>query len=198
MPAPTYIDPTSFAPGGNLLAFSFGLARPQISTVAIENQGGTWKVGKPERFLKSDFADLNAVFSPDGRWLAYQSNESGKYEVYVRAFPPPASGQGGKWQVSNNGGTSPRWSRAGRELVYQAGEQILTASYSVKGDSFVAEKPRVWIAKLNATEWDLAPDGKRVLALTEVVNPGEGLKQEHEVVFLENFFDELRRRVPVK
>ncbi|SPE38257.1 hypothetical protein SBA6_850005 [Candidatus Sulfopaludibacter sp. SbA6] len=71
----------------------------------------------------------------------------------------------------------------------------MSVSYTVKGDTFVAEKPRVWIAKLGGTRWDLAPDGKRVAVLTPVDTP-EAPKQDHEMVFLFNFFDELRRRVP--
>lgn len=167
----------------------------------LEDEGGQLKAGKPEQFFKSSFNDQFPSFSPDGRWLAYQSNESGSNEVYVRAFPPPSSGQGRRWQISNGGGTAPRWLRNGRELVYGSGDQIMAASYTVKGDTFVAEKPRVWIAKLGGasvvgTQWDLATDGKRVVVLTPVES-AEAPKQEHEVVFLENFFDELRRRVPV-
>jgi len=187
--------PSSFTLDGKWLAFSEGIAPRQIWTVAVENQGGQWKAGKLQRFLENSFDEANPAFSPDGRWLAYQSTESGRPEVYVRTFPPPASGQGGKWQVSNNGGVAPHWSRSGHELVYQSGEQILTASYTAKGDSFVAEKPRVWIARLGGTDWDLAPDGKRLLVLTPVETT-EAPKQEHEVVLLLNFFDELRRRVP--
>jgi dipeptidyl aminopeptidase/acylaminoacyl peptidase len=126
--------------------------------------------------------------------------------VYVRAFPPPTSGQGGKWQVSNNGGTVPRWSPNGHELVYRSGDQIMAASYTANGDTFVPEKPRVWIAKLGGTplqvlnpaqqmDWDLTPDGKRVAVLIPL-ETAEARAQEHEVVFLLNFFDELRRRVP--
>ncbi len=188
--------PFSFTPNGKLLAYFEIAERPQMWTVPLEDQGGQLKAGKPEQFLKSSFNDLNPSFSPDGRWLAYQSNESGKNEVYVRAFPPPSSGQGGKWQISNNGGTQPRWSRSGHELFYRSGDQILAASYIVTGDTFVAEKPRVWIAKLGGTQWDLAPDGKRVAVVTPVES-AEAPKQEHEVVFLQNFFDELRRRVPL-
>jgi hypothetical protein len=84
--------------------------------------------------------------------------------------------------------------------VYRSGDQIMAASYTVKGDMLVAEKPRVWIAKLGAAAgtaaWDLAPDGKRVAVVTPVES-AEAPKQEHEVVFLQNFFDELRRRVPL-
>jgi hypothetical protein len=122
-------------------------------------------------------------------------------EVYVRAFPPPSSGPGGKWQISNTGGTEPRWSQTVHELLYRSGDQIMAASYTVKGDTLVAEKPRVWIAKLGATTgspgpWDLAPDGKRVAVVTPVES-AEAPQQEHEVVFLQNFFDELRRRMPL-
>lgn len=119
--------------------------------------------------------------------------------MYVRSFPPPSSGLGGKWQISNTGGIEPRWSRSGRDLVYRSGDQIMAASYTAKGDTLVAEKPRVWIAKLDAaavgSAWDLALDGKRVAVVTPVES-AEAPRQEHEVVFRQNFFDELRRRVP--
>lgn len=195
--------PWSFTPDGKRLAYFDLAGNPQIWTVPLEEQGSQLKAGKPEQFLKSQFADVTPAFSPDGRWLAYVSNESGKLEVYVRAFPPPASGQGGQWQMSNgpgvpNGpGTSgPQWSRNGHELVYQQDGHLMAASYSVSGDSFVAEKPRVWIEKLGGTYYDLAPDGKRVAVLTPVSAP-DAPKAGHEVTILFNFFDELRRRVPV-
>jgi len=73
----------------------------------------------------------------------------------------------------------------------------MAVNYTVQGDSFLAEKPRVWIDKLGGPQWDLAPEGKRALVQTPVAAP-EAPKQEHTVVFLENFFNELRRRVPVK
>ena len=186
-----------FTPDGKRLAYDdSGTGKSQIWTVPLEDQQGRLKAGKPEQFLKSVFTEFGASFSPDGRWLAYYSNESGKYEVYVRAFPLPSSGQGGKWQISNGGGTSSHWSRNGHDLLYRSGDQIMAASYSVKGDTFLAEKPRVWLLKLGGTQWDLAPDGKRVLVLAPVES-AEAPKQEHEVVFLINFLDYLRQRVPL-
>jgi Tol biopolymer transport system component len=164
--------------------------------VPFEDAGGHLKAGNPEQFLKSSFNDVFPAFSPDGRWLSYRTNESGGSEVFVRAFPPPSSGQGGRWQISNTGGDFPHWSRNGHDLLYQSGDQIMAASYTVKGDTFVAEKPRLWLAKLGGTMWDLAPDGKRVLVLKPVESADGAPKQEHEVVFIENFFDELRRKVP--
>ena len=197
--------PWSFTPDGKQLAYFEG---NQIWTVALEDQGGQLKAGTPVPFFKSTFQDVAPSFSPDGRWLAYHSNESGRNEVYVRAFPPPSAssasspgsaGQGGKWQVSNNRGGGPQWSRTGHELVYWSGNQLMTVGYTVNRTTFVADKPRVWIASLSGagpTDWDLDPDGKRVVALVP-----EGIAQapqpEHEIVMLQNFADELRRRVPV-
>ena len=89
------------------------------------------------------------------------------------------------------------WSHTSHDLLYQSGDQIMAASYTVKGDTFVADKPRVWLAKLGgATAFGLAPDGKRV-AVTAPVETSEAPKADHEVVFLFNFFDYLRQRVPL-
>jgi serine/threonine protein kinase len=192
--------PWSFTPDGTHLAFFETLGRSQIWTVALEDAGSQLKAGKPEPFLKSTDSDQAPSFSPDGRWLAYHSNHSGRNEVYVRAFPPPASSSGaaGGWQVSNNGGVLPRWSRTGHDLVYQSGEQLATLTYTGNGTTFIAHKPRVWIAALGGVgpDWDLAPDGKRVAVLIpEAATQAPG--QEHEIVMLLNFADELRRRVPL-
>lgn len=194
--------PSSFSPDGKRLAYfeqdnASGSVGLQIWTVPVEDSGGQLRAGKPEQFLKTQFRDCCPVFSPNGQWLAYESNESGRTEVYVRAFRPGAAGQGGKWPISNGGGESPRWSRKDRELLYQAGDQMMAVKYMVKDDVFVAEKPRVWAAKLGgATDFDLSPDGKRLAVVTPVETP-EPPKREHEVTMVFNFFDELRRRAPV-
>jgi serine/threonine-protein kinase len=167
-------------------------------SVALDEQGGQLKAGTPEPFLNSTFSDQAPSFSPDGRWLAYHSNESGRNEVYVRAFPSPASGQGGKWQVSYSGGAFPRWSRTGHELVYQSGDRLMTVSYMVNGTTFEVDKPRVWMASLSGAagpDWDLAADGKRIVAV--IPEASAQASPEHEIVVLLNFADELRRRVPV-
>ena len=77
------------------------------------------KPGKPELFLRTPFDETEPAFSPDGRWIAYASNESGRYEVYVRPFPGGAPSGSGKWQISTGGGFHPIWSRDGRELFYE-------------------------------------------------------------------------------
>jgi hypothetical protein len=103
---------------------------------------------------------------------------------------------GGKWQISYNGAAAPRWSRTGRELVYRSYDQVMSVSYSANGDTFIAEKPRVWIPALGSTAWDLVPDGKRGRADPRSCCTGPP-QQEHLLVMLQNFADELRRRVPL-
>ena len=189
--------PWSFTADGKRLAFME--VNPETGydlwTVPLESDTAGLRAGKPEPYLQTPFDERHDSFSPDGRWLAYASNESGGYQVYVRAFPD----KGGKWQVSNSGGVNPLWSRNGRELFFRTEDnQIMVASYTVKGDSFVADKPRVWsekrIASLGFTAtYDIAPDGKRIVALMPASTP-EDQKAESHVFFLENFFDEVRRR----
>jgi len=192
--------PTSFSPDGKRLAFhQDGPQGLDIWTVAIERDGDGLKAGTPELFLQTPFVERDASFSSDGRWLAYASNESGNFQVYVRAFPD----KGGRWQISGTGGTAPIFCRNGRELFFYdlANGRIMVASYSVKGSSFAAEKPRVWSevslaalsASTGATQYDVASDGKRLVAATYA---GSATQQNSgHVIFLENFSDELQRKV---
>jgi len=134
--------PSAFSPDGRTLAFYQSGGRGfELWTLPVEREGEKLRVGKPELFQSTSFGHRGASFSADGRWMAYSSNESGSSPVYVRAFPD----KGGHWQVSSNGGTTPIFSRNGKELFFfdPTDDQIMVASYSVKGDSFVAEKPRV-------------------------------------------------------
>ncbi len=156
------------------------------------------KPGKPELFLRTPSNERTPAVSPDGRWIAYQSDESGRSEVYVRPFPGP----GGKWQISNAGGQIPVWSHNGRELFFEnLDNRIMETNYEGKNESFVPGKPHLWSdlqlqPPTSGWNYDLAPDGTR-FAIFPVL---KALTEEKEVVhmtFLENFFDELRRRVPV-
>jgi len=195
-------SPSSFSPDGKHLAIhqTGNGGSYDIFTLPAEANSGPGafgvRLGKAELFLGTPFVEGSAVFSPDGRWLAYASNESGTWEVYVRPFPGP----GGRWQVSTGEGGFPLWSRDGRELFFQTLDQrVMAAGYTAKGDSFVAEKPRVWtetrLRNLGYIfNYDLAPDGKRLAAI--VADDADGEKLPTHLTFLLNFFDELRRKAP--
>ncbi len=190
----------SFTPDGRRLAYAdlSPTTGYDIWTVPIVSDGAGLRAGNPEPFLQTSSDEQHPSFSPDGRWLAYISNDSGTYQVYVRAFPD----NGGHWPVSNDGGSQPMWSRTSRELFFRSlDNRIMVAGYTVIGDSFVPEKPRVWSEKRMASSGiitptaDLAPDGKHISAIMSSELPEDQQARTH-VIFLENFFDELRRRVP--
>ena len=132
---------------------------------------------KPYAFLHSQSAEISGrsimlpmwgKLSPDGRWLAYQSNETGSFEIYVQAFP----GREGKWRVSVKGGTHPIWSRDGKELFYIAADNKLMAVDVKSGARFEHGVPKPLFEA--RTGFDVSPDGKRfllVVPLEQAANP---------------------------
>jgi Tol biopolymer transport system component len=200
------LRPYSFSPDGKRLAFAelgvdtgFDLWTLPLDMSDPEHP----KPGKPELFLRTPFNEVSPAFSPDGRWIAYTSVESGSNEVYVRPFPGGTPSGSGKWQISTGGGLHPVWSLNGRELFYETlDNRIMVSTYTAKGDSFGADKPRPWsntqIMDLFGTGvWnlDLSPDGKRFAVIPRPDATAEPKGSVHVTVLL-NFFDELRRRVP--
>ncbi len=129
-----------------------------------------------------------------GVGLAYQSNVSGRFEVYVRPFP----GLGGHSQISTGGGALSTWSRTRKELFYRADDQrLMVVPYTAEGDAFRGEKPRVWseahVEAIGRT-FDLHPDGRRFAVLKSLA-PGAETRLDH-VTLIFNFGDELRRIAP--
>jgi serine/threonine-protein kinase len=192
-------SPASFTPDGRRLVFAeLSPAGGLIQTVRLDGGSGQLRANKPEVFLQTSSAQPFPAFSPDGRWLAYTDTESGSYEVYVRAFPD----KGTRWLISNGGGMMPVWSKNGRELFYRTEDsRIMVATYTVKGETFVADKPRVWSEKRLANtgltpNFDLAPDGKR-FAVLMAAEGSESTEVQGHVTLMTNFFDELRRIAPV-
>ena len=188
----------SWRPDGKVLAFN--QLNPgtdyDIMTLSIEgDEKSGWKPGEPKSFVNSRIVQSPA-FSPDGRWLAYHSTESGSYEVYVRPFPGP----GGKWQISTGGGVAPEWSHNGKELFYRTPDsKIMVVPYTASGDSFRADKPQLWSPgqftdRAGSYNFDLHPDGKRFAVLKA---PGtEQTAAVNKVSFIFNFFDEIRSKFP--
>jgi Tol biopolymer transport system component len=190
--------PGSWHPSGKYLAFSEGRPNTKEDLMILPMEGDDasgWKPGAPTVFLSTPATETEPMFSPDGRWIAYQSNESGTGQVYVRPFPGP----GGKWQISGDGGLNPTWSRTRPELFYRSIDgRVMVASYKVEGDSFFADQPHHWSSIFLPTRprqrsFDLHPDGDRIAAsgATE-----ENTTREDKVVFVFNFFDDLRRLAP--
>jgi Tol biopolymer transport system component len=130
---------------------------------------------KPYPFKDTRDHENWASFSPDGKWVAYSSTESGPTEVYVSAFPPPASGR--KWLISKGGGSQARWRRDGRELYFLSTDrQIVAADVSVKGADFEVNdvKPLFDIKFPYAAyhAFDVTADGQRFLVNSLVTSPG--------------------------
>jgi hypothetical protein len=200
------LGPYSFSPDGKRLAFAqrgegteWGLWTLPLDLSDPDHP----KPGKPENFLRTRVTAYWPAFSPDGRWIAYASNESRRSEVYVRAFSSGAARGSGKWQISVEGGARPIWSRTSHELFYQGlDNRIMVVTYNASADSFDADKPRLWsnapiLDPGPGVQWsmDLAPDGKR-FAVFPKQDAGETKGSVHITVLL-NFFDELRRKAPV-
>jgi Tol biopolymer transport system component len=197
----TFQSPCSFSPDGKWLSYSQWSAdfrMSEIYTVPVEGDHDHPRLGKAEAFLRSSFYETVPAFSPDGRWLAYSSNESGNRELYVRPFPGP----GGKSQISIDGGSHPIWSRDGRQLFFLTPDgRIMVVDYIAGHDSFSPGKPRVWSQKTMPSlggnyPYDLAPDGKRFAVVMNLGTAEEQVGSTDSVTVLLNFFDELRRKVP--
>jgi len=138
-----------------------------------------WYVSLPDRqsrpLLQAKWIVRNAHFSPDGRWIAYSSNETGSWEVYVSPFPSPSS----KWQVSRGGGEEPRWRRDGKELFFLSGEGKMMAVPVETGSNFEAGPPvtlfqthtRQPISSMDLFSYDVTADGQKFLINTRVDEP---------------------------
>jgi len=179
----------SFSPDGQLLAFleinpDTGL---DIWVLRLSDR-------KAQPFLRTSFNESAPRFSPDGRWMAYVSDESGRFEVYVRPYPGP----GGKWLISTEGGTEPVWNPNGRELFYRNGDKMMTVEVTTQ-PGFSGGKPKVLFegdylpTPATFPNYDVSPDGRRFLMLKPKEPEAVAPTQIYVVL---NWFDELKRRVP--
>ena len=178
--------------GGDIVRFPFTLAmgEPRHSMLS----------GPPsvERLVDTPFRELNVEVSPDGRYIAYQSDESGRFEIWVRPFPQ----LNGRWQVSAAGGTRPAWAKNGTELFYLDLANTLNAvPVQISGGTFVHGTPArvfdtVYAEPLgNGRSYDVSPDGQRFLMLKE---NGGGRTAQRRLAVVLNWFEELQARVPTK
>jgi predicted Ser/Thr protein kinase len=140
--------------------------------------------------LNSRASETGPAFSPDGRWLAYSSNETGRSEVYVI----PVSGPGGKTQISRQGGSAVLWSKMGNELFYRRGNEVWVADTKTEG-GFSSGKPRLLFEKpgFYSSGWDLSSDGRRFLMIKLEDRKPQPVT---ELVLVQNWFEDLKRLVP--
>jgi Tol biopolymer transport system component len=180
--------PRSFSPDGQLLAFS---------DVAPATGFDIWVLRmsdhKAQLFLQTMFNEAAPSFSPDGRWLAYISDASGRYEIYVQPYPGP----GGKYEISTEGGTEPVWNPNGKELFYRSGDKMMAVDITTQ-PSFAAGKPKMlfegsYVATtLTQPLYSVSPDGQRFL-MRKYEQSSSTLTQ---VVVVQNWFEELKQKVP--
>jgi Tol biopolymer transport system component len=182
----------SFSPEGGTLAFVED--RPETGADILLLDLRSRRVTP---FLSSKANDMDPTFSPDGRWLAYVSDETGRWETYVRPFPGP----GGKWQISSEGGSEPLWARNGKQLFYrwESGDSQQVWAVDARTDgAFSASKPRPLFEGSRFQSgvprcWDISPDGQRFLMVKIEERKAAPLT---EMVLVENWFEELKRLAP--
>jgi eukaryotic-like serine/threonine-protein kinase len=180
--------PTSWSADGQLLAFVEANSDKRYD-IWMLRMGDR----KAQPFLRTLFNNGAARFSPDGHWLAYVSDESGRYEVYVQPYPGP----GGKWQISTEGGTEPVWNPNGRELFYRSGDKMMAVDIATQ-PGFAAGKPRMLFKGQYegggpGANYDISPDGQRFL----MIKPSESAETAPtQINVVLNWFEELKQKVP--
>jgi serine/threonine-protein kinase len=195
--------PHSIAADGTWLVFeelapSAGTGSPTGFNVTLLALAGE-RQAKP--LIATTFLDRNADLSADGRWVAYESNESGRNEVYVRPFPAV---DGGRWQVSTSGGSQPLWAPNSRELYFVDPEGRIVGVSVQSGPGFIAGNPQVVVKNplvrnppaITGRMFDVSRDGRRFL----LIKAGEGTEQAApplQIVVVQNWFEELKRLAPV-
>jgi len=186
-------SPSSFSSDGRWLFFNHPTNAPYDVGVVDLREGRT------EMLLHAAYSETNGILSPDGRWLAYQSNESGRDEIFVRPFPDITSG---RWQVSTDGGTRPLWARDGRELFYFLPPgRVMSVPIMTSTASFSAGNPRMlfagqYVSVNSGRVYDVSPDGRRFVLIKNVM-PAD-TDTDRELVVVQSWFEELARLAPPK
>jgi serine/threonine-protein kinase len=187
--------PDSVSPDGK---FVIGRGRGEKpgggnSTCVWSLADGTPADSKMRYLQNAPFNKLGMQFSPDGRFIAYGSNESGRNEIYVEPAPGAPAGVSGKHTISAGGGNAPRWAGTGRELFYLSGNKMMVVDIQTS-PAFTLGKPRMLFEGPYSNGYDVAPDGKRFLMVRSNAPPVAAATPQLHVVL--NWFQELQRRAP--
>ena len=189
--SPHTVSPMSISPDGKVLLINDNPATADIVMVKLGEEP------QLHPLIQTPAVEGNAAISPDGRWLAYDSWETGADEVYVRPFPDV---DGGKWQLSTAGGGLPLWARNSDELFYVDPNGALMSVRVHRGTTWSASvprkvlEPRYFLQVGGSRNYDVSPDGKRFLMIKSAEAPSASPSQT--LVVVQNWFDELERLVP--
>jgi serine/threonine protein kinase/Tol biopolymer transport system component len=186
--------------GKNLVTLEFtGAQTADIGSISIEGNR-EWKP-----LLQEKYWEYQPEISPDGRWMAYMSNESGKNDIYVRPFPEVSKG---RWQISTAGGDSPLWSPNGREIFYRNGDAVMRVAVETEPTFKTGKLETLFrgtytsLSSVSINElhpWDISRDGKRFLMMKEVASTSKPAAEgPRKINIVLNWFEELKQRVPVK
>jgi hypothetical protein len=187
----TGAPPSGVTPDGTEVIFAYG-GNQDLMMVALD---GTRRV---QSLLGTPAVERNGIVSPDGRWLAYESDSAGRFEIYVRPFPNASAGQ---WLISTAGGTRPLWAPSGQELFYVAPDGVLMAVRAdPRGDRWssgsptkILEGPYVTRGLRDKRTYDVSADGKKFLMVKQPAN-----QAAPQIVVVQNWTEELKRLVPTK
>jgi serine/threonine-protein kinase len=196
--SPDFQISTDVTPDGSQVIFTESVPGTREDVMQVD-LSGTHKVIP---LVQSAFTETNGIVSPDGRWLAYEANNSGQFEIHVRPYPSVNSGH---WQVSTGGGTQPRWSRNGQELFYVSPAGAVMRVGIERAPSWATTIPLLILPNgsvpndspgFGGWTYDISPDGQRFL-LTKAANDANA-PPPPEIIFVQHFDQELKRLVPTK
>ena len=175
----------SFSPDGKSLVFGKIVEPRDLEVLSMEGE----RTSRP--LFQSQFNERYGAISPDGHWIAYESNESGRPEIYVRPFP---NVEEGKWQISSDGGQKPVWAPRGQELFYRNGQAMMVVGIKTEPTTLTQGSPEVlftgrYVLSGTVVNYDISPDGRRFLMIKEKEGPGQ-------INVIQNWFEELKRLVP--
>jgi serine/threonine-protein kinase len=186
--------PLAVSPDGRQLIFSDETAQTSIDMMVMELDG----TRRVTPLVRSRFIERNGTISPDGHWLAYEANDSGRFEIYVRPYPDVNSGLS---VVSTGGGTKPIWARSGQELIYVSPTGALMRVGVTRGPSWSATTPSVVVKEgyfTNPVWWgrsyDMSADGQQFLMIKE--GGPDGTAPPTSLVVVQHWVEELKRLVP--
>jgi eukaryotic-like serine/threonine-protein kinase len=187
--------PSAISPDGKRLLFTEAVGTTGADVLMISLDGDH----QVQPLVQTPFIDRNGEISPDGRWLAYDSNDSGQYQIYVRPFPDVNQR---RWQVSTEGGTQPLWSRNGQELYFRAADGAVMSMRVTPGTTWTASTAvkvidgRYYRGTSSLRQYDVSPDGKRFLMIKSLDDATQP-PTPTSIVVVRNWHEELKRLVPL-